>query len=50
MPDLDVLEMFRKPGDAKNSKGMYRVNGLGCQGLMLYFGITRHLQMLDVMA
>ena len=38
--------MFKRPGNAKNSKEMYRVKGLGCQGPMLYYGIIRHLQML----
>lgn len=42
--------MFKRPANVKNSKEMYRVKGLGCQGPMLYYGIIRHLQMLDVTA
>lgn len=39
--DLDNLEMLQRPGNAKNIKGMYREKGLGCQGPILNYDITR---------
>lgn len=48
--DLDNLEMLQSPDNAKDSKGRYREKGLGCQGLIMNYDITRHLQMLEVMA
>lgn len=48
--DLDNLEMLQSPDNAKNSKGMDREKGLGCQGPIMDYDITRYLQILEVMA